>query len=469
MKKKILALALVVAMLGIALLSGTLAYFTDKEVEDNEFVIGDIDITLKESNGLDETDPDYAENDDDASTTDDAYDQWLADQFLFPGAPIAKNVWVENAGANEAYLRVKITVPQYLVAVWAKDLNAAWTIASTTVNADKSTTYVLEYNTILAKGEKTPICLEAITIDPYTDKQINGADIQTVNVVAEAIQTVGFENNPAAAFAALDAQLTVNEYEGKNYVQAADDTALAAALAGAQPGDVIALVAGVDYGTITLDATNSLEGVAIVGTGANDQIEIVAEAGAVLKDVTIANMDLDFVLDGGSYRGIINIKGGATVENLVIKDSTFVGEGNRSAGVGIFEPTATVTIENCVFEGSKYAVYGSTVPAASLTLKDCAFSGHSSWVVQQNGTAAIGTELTITNCTFDNCKGGIAKYGHSGSPDATFAFTNNTLTDCAGHDGKDSEWFWMKGTATASGNTLDGAAWTPTAAQGFGK
>ena len=175
MKKKILAIALVVAMLGIALLSGTLAYFTDKEVEDNEFVIGDIDITLKESNG--------------DGKEDEEYKDWLADQYLFPGAPIAKNVWVENAGANEAYLRVKITVPQYLVAVWAKDLNAAWTIASTTVNADKSTTYVLEYNTILAKGDKTPICLEAITIDPYTDKQINGADIQTVNVVAEAIQT----------------------------------------------------------------------------------------------------------------------------------------------------------------------------------------------------------------------------------------------------------------------------------------
>lgn len=450
MKKKILAIALVVAMLGIALLSGTLAYFTDKEVEDNEFVIGDIDITLKESNG--------------DGKEDEEYKDWLADQTLFPGAPIAKNVWVENAGANEAYLRVKITVPQYLVAVWAKDLNAAWTIASTTVNADKSTTYVVEYNTILAKGEKTPICLEAITIDPYTDKQINGADIQTVNVVAEAIQTVGFVDADAA-FAALDAQLVVNEYEGKNYVQAADDTALAAALAGAQPGDVIALVAGVDYGKIVLDS--KLEDVAIVGNGCDSLIEIAATAD--LKDVTIAGFDLkyDNTSGLGGYEGGINIRAGAKVDNLVIDECSFTGAGY--SGVRTYEPSATITFTDCEFDTLRYAFYNSGLPTPELTLDGCSFNNCSSWAVQQNATAAAGTILTITNCTFDNCKDGIAKYGYSGSPDATFAFTNNTLTDCAGHDGKDSEWFWMKGTATASGNTLDGAAWTPTAAQGFGK
>ena len=79
-----------------------------------------------------------------------------------------------------------------------------------------------------------------------------------------------------------------------------------------------------------------------------------------------------------------------------------------------------------------------------------------------------GSELTITNCTFDNCKGGIAKTLGSNA-NATVVFTDNTLTNCAGHDGKDAEWFTLKRTATASGNTLDGAAWTPTAAQGFGQ
>ncbi|MBE6574763.1 MAG: hypothetical protein E7654_00645 [Ruminococcaceae bacterium] len=443
MKKKILAIALVVAMLGIALLSGTLAYFTDKEVEDNEFVIGDIDITLKESNG--------------DGKEDEEYKDWLADQYLFPGAPIAKNVWVENAGANEAYLRVKITVPQYLVAVWAKDLNAAWTIASTTVNADKSTTYVLEYNTILAKGDKTPICLEAITIDPYTDKQINGADIQTVNVVAEAIQTVGFENNPAAAFAALDAQLTVNEYEGKNYVQAADDTALAAALAGAQPGDVIALAADVDYGTVALDA---LDGVTIVGAaGTNANFTVAADA--VIGEVTLANFDFQGA-------NVITVANAATADITVV-DSTFSGSGSQA--IKASGENVAITLTDCVFDSYKYVIYDFGRPLDYLKIEDCAIEGATSWVVQQNNSTAPAYTLIMTGNTFTDCTGGFVKYLSSTAGE--FVFTNNTIVDCAGHDGSDAKWFDVKyaagATVDVSGNTLDGAAWNPGVAEGLGK
>lgn len=51
MKKKITALALVVAILAIAIIGGTLAYFTDTtETAKNEFTVGNVDITLSEPN-----------------------------------------------------------------------------------------------------------------------------------------------------------------------------------------------------------------------------------------------------------------------------------------------------------------------------------------------------------------------------------------------------------------------------------
>ena len=48
MKKKILSISLVVALLATGLIGATLAYFTDYEYAKNQFVVGDIDITLNE-------------------------------------------------------------------------------------------------------------------------------------------------------------------------------------------------------------------------------------------------------------------------------------------------------------------------------------------------------------------------------------------------------------------------------------
>ena len=49
MKKKILALCLVVALAATAVIGGTLAYFTDTDAETNVFVVGNVDIDLIES------------------------------------------------------------------------------------------------------------------------------------------------------------------------------------------------------------------------------------------------------------------------------------------------------------------------------------------------------------------------------------------------------------------------------------
>ena len=48
MKKKILAVVLCVAMLAIAIVGGTLAYFTDTDARENVFAVGNIEIELTE-------------------------------------------------------------------------------------------------------------------------------------------------------------------------------------------------------------------------------------------------------------------------------------------------------------------------------------------------------------------------------------------------------------------------------------
>ena len=49
MKKKILAFAIVFAMAAIAVVGGTMAYFTDSDAKDNVFTTGKVDITLGEN------------------------------------------------------------------------------------------------------------------------------------------------------------------------------------------------------------------------------------------------------------------------------------------------------------------------------------------------------------------------------------------------------------------------------------
>lgn len=95
MKKKIVALSLCVAMLAIAIIGGTLAYFTDTDSKTNTFTTAKIDITLVE--------------------------EFNQDSKLVPGTSkdgnaVAKVVTVKNESDSEtAFVRVHIAVPSALV------------------------------------------------------------------------------------------------------------------------------------------------------------------------------------------------------------------------------------------------------------------------------------------------------------------------------------------------------------------
>ena len=49
MKKKIIAISLIVAMLAVAIIGGSLAYFTDTDAATNTCTVGNVEIDLIES------------------------------------------------------------------------------------------------------------------------------------------------------------------------------------------------------------------------------------------------------------------------------------------------------------------------------------------------------------------------------------------------------------------------------------
>lgn len=93
MKKKIIALCLIVALAATAVIGGTLAYFTDTDEATNTFTMGNVRIDLQETFD--------AEN-----------------AVLRPGSQstnkIEKKVWIENIGTENAYVWYEWYIPSEL-------------------------------------------------------------------------------------------------------------------------------------------------------------------------------------------------------------------------------------------------------------------------------------------------------------------------------------------------------------------
>ena len=88
MKKKITAIALVVCLVAVAVVGGSLAYFTDTDDATNTFTVGNVDITLTE-------------------------DSWVGGGSMvpqvYPGEVLAKDPVVTNDGENPCFVRIEVT------------------------------------------------------------------------------------------------------------------------------------------------------------------------------------------------------------------------------------------------------------------------------------------------------------------------------------------------------------------------
>ena len=122
MKKKITALCLCVALLAVAVVGASLAYFTDTDNATNTFTVGNVKIDLIESKFHREgasgmkyvTDGHKAFTDAEIKADAETY---MADYLavkgknMVPGRGVAKCPYVVNTGANDAYIRIRVMIP----------------------------------------------------------------------------------------------------------------------------------------------------------------------------------------------------------------------------------------------------------------------------------------------------------------------------------------------------------------------
>lgn len=136
-KKKFIAVALVAILAITAAVGASLAYLKDTKTVTNTFTIGNVKIELLESrfhregndNSGDTSIPDpmntasgmkyvtdghKAFTDDEIKADAETYmDEYLAEKGvnMVPGRRVAKCVYVQNTGKNDAYIRIRVLVP----------------------------------------------------------------------------------------------------------------------------------------------------------------------------------------------------------------------------------------------------------------------------------------------------------------------------------------------------------------------
>ena len=141
MKKKITALCLCVALLAVAVVGASLAYFTDTKTATNTFTVGNVKIDLLESslhrenagvaNGATSTSELWSDVAKEGSGNTSKYkagDTFYTDAQieanaaeykcekvqLIPGRSYHKMPYVKNVGANDAYIRIRVMIPTNL-------------------------------------------------------------------------------------------------------------------------------------------------------------------------------------------------------------------------------------------------------------------------------------------------------------------------------------------------------------------
>ena len=256
MKKKLTAIFLCVALVAVAVIGGTLAYFTDTDKATNTFTVGNVKIDLLESslhrenagvaNGAtsdselwSDVDMEGSDNTSKYKAGDSFYtdDQIKADAAQYkcenvklnPGQSYHKMPYVVNTGANDAYIRIRVMFPADLDTAI---LNSSMYTTTALNNKEFTMTYDnagtvdrdgIKYN-VYTFTRIDPLKPEEMTYwnvwgTVHMDKDVTNEEIASlfgegkayangtfpVLVEADAIQADGFVNADEA-FTAFDAK-----------------------------------------------------------------------------------------------------------------------------------------------------------------------------------------------------------------------------------------------------------------------
>ena len=252
-KKKILVLALTLAMVAILAVGGSLAYFTSDDHAENTFTVGNVKIKLIEQqrgeNGLEPFEQNKALNPIVGSA------QGEKDQY---GMPVAENyvdkmVTIANTGKNDAYIRAYFAIPSALDngyetfnaglnvlhfnfgnkvvngvisstegAEWIWTHGSKWNYFETTIGGIAYNVYYADYYQVLPAGKTTEQLIQGVYLDKsFNIKTENGVekcyafgkevtldegwdwDKVTCPVYAVAVQAAGFESCEEAITAAF--------------------------------------------------------------------------------------------------------------------------------------------------------------------------------------------------------------------------------------------------------------------------
>ena len=163
MKKKILAIALVVSMLAIAVVGGSLAWFTDTDEATNTFTIGSVEIRQNE---------DFAQDSQLLPVVD--MDNPSADPSY-----VKKIVSVSNTGKNDAYVRTFVAVPKalnnklILDAASGSNWVEQWAWPTVTVGNTEYIVHCFVNNEVLAPNTNSGDVLKGVYLDASVDIKAN--------------------------------------------------------------------------------------------------------------------------------------------------------------------------------------------------------------------------------------------------------------------------------------------------------
>ncbi len=252
MKKKIMSIGLTVAVIAIAIVGMTLAYFTSTDEATNTFTFGNVNIDLIEQQRDDEGTAlvDFEQNKPLIPIVGSA--QGDKDDL---GLPIAANyvdkvVTIKNTGANDAYIRTYFAIPSVLDDgadtfnaghnilhfnfgnkvvddqvvttyqnewIW-KNADGSWKYFETTIDGISYNVYYADYYQAVHSGETTERFIDGVYLDSTVEfdaegnmwhqgeiVNLEGLDLANVKcpVFSIACQSAGFESAEAAFNAAF--------------------------------------------------------------------------------------------------------------------------------------------------------------------------------------------------------------------------------------------------------------------------
>lgn len=182
-KKNIVIAAALIAVLAIG---STCAYFVDRDSVTNYFTVGDVEISVEEPN----------------------WDEASGENIL-PNSVISKDPQIKNTGANEAYVFMKVRVPNRWVQGMNEDgtfgesgeqdvftyaVNNGWTLIDSNTVPDDASEYVYAYTNgsgnlnALAINETTNPIFDEVKFININEGNVDGENLE-IKVEGLAIQT----------------------------------------------------------------------------------------------------------------------------------------------------------------------------------------------------------------------------------------------------------------------------------------